>query len=207
MVLKAFPIGSNQALGIDSLERCDEAFKKFQTPSSLTYILALPSSSLIPINVKKERSCFATPIPADPAPKNRILCSKRGFPDAAEAKRAAFIKPERTTAPSLVHRQFSPVKMTQCCWTNLCLESAGGWLVEMKGYRSRTGTTHIVVKATVLGFEHVEVSEGIVRREVFKLDEERREDLCHGIHKFFHERIHLAETNSKIAILRDTING
>jgi hypothetical protein len=64
-----------------------------------TYILFLASSSLKPSNVKNDINCLATPIPADPAPKKRILCSERGNPDAAEASRAALKNPESTTAP------------------------------------------------------------------------------------------------------------
>lgn len=53
----------------------------------------------MPSKVKNDSNCLATPIPADPAPKKRILCSERGVPDAAEASRAALKNPESTTAP------------------------------------------------------------------------------------------------------------
>lgn len=49
--------------------------------------------------VKKDRSCFATPMPADPAPKKRILWSPNGFPEAADERFAALMKPDKMTEP------------------------------------------------------------------------------------------------------------
>lgn len=47
----------------------------------LTQICFVASASLIPSNLKKDSSCFATPIPAEPAPKNRMRCSVSGLPE------------------------------------------------------------------------------------------------------------------------------
>lgn len=57
------------------------------------------SSSERPSSLKKLINCLATPTPADPAPKKRILCSLGGRPEAAEESLAALMNPERTTAP------------------------------------------------------------------------------------------------------------
>lgn len=67
-----------------------------------TYILFFASSSDWPRRVKNDTSCLATPIPADPAPKKRILWSSRGVPEAVEEIFAALMKPERTTAPDMI---------------------------------------------------------------------------------------------------------
>lgn len=49
--------------------------------------------------MKKLRSCVATPTPADPAPRKRILWDVKGWPEAADDNLAALRKPDRTTAP------------------------------------------------------------------------------------------------------------
>lgn len=49
--------------------------------------------------MKKLMSCIATPTPAEPAPRNKILCDVMGRPDAAEDSLAALMNPDRTTAP------------------------------------------------------------------------------------------------------------
>lgn len=64
-----------------------------------TQICFAASASLMPWNVKKDSSCFATPMPAEPAPKNRMRCSVSGLPDASDARFAAFSKPESMTEP------------------------------------------------------------------------------------------------------------
>jgi hypothetical protein len=104
VLLQALAISSDQALGVNSLHDVDEyhpnciaQFKRH------TQILLLASSSLMPLRVKNESSCFATPIPADPAPKNKILWSVKGVPAAAEESLAAFKKPESTTEPTQFH--------------------------------------------------------------------------------------------------------
>lgn len=57
------------------------------------------SSSERPSSLKKLNNCLATPTPADPAPKKRILCSSRGRSEAAAESFAALMNPDRTTAP------------------------------------------------------------------------------------------------------------
>lgn len=64
-----------------------------------TQICFVASASLKPWNLKNDSSCFATPIPAEPAPKNRMRCSASGLPEASDARCAAFRKPDSTTAP------------------------------------------------------------------------------------------------------------
>ena len=53
----------------------------------------------MPWDVKNERSCFATPMPADPAPKKSILWSDKSLPEAADERRAALMKPDKMTDP------------------------------------------------------------------------------------------------------------
>ena len=65
----------------------------------MSQMLLRASSSERPSSLKKLSSCLATPTPADPAPKKRILCSLGGRPEAAAESFAALMKPDRTTAP------------------------------------------------------------------------------------------------------------
>ena len=53
---------------------------------------------------------------------------------------------------------------------------------------------HIIIEATVLLTETVEVLERIVRREVFELHEQVRENFLHGVHELVHEFFHLQIT-------------
>jgi hypothetical protein len=53
---------------------------------------------------------------------------------------------------------------------------------------------HVVIEATILLTETVEVPECVVRREVFELHEQVREDFFHGVHELVHEFVHLQLT-------------
>ena len=59
----------------------------------------LASSGDNPREVKNERSCFATPMPAEPAPRKRILWSDKSLPEASAERRAALMKPDKMTDP------------------------------------------------------------------------------------------------------------
>jgi len=45
----------------------------------------------------------------------------------------------------------------------------------------------------------VEVVEGVLGREVFKLDKDLREDIIYSLHEFVHERIHFSVPNSLLS--------
>ena len=119
MLLQSLPIRCNQAFGIHglviiSVQVANAKKKRF------TYILFLASSNDRPWRVKKDRSCVATPMPDEPAPKNRMRCSVNGKPEAADAKRAAFINPESTTAPGKIYHESSQrIDDSQTCALNL----------------------------------------------------------------------------------------
>lgn len=99
--LQARPACDDQAFRVDRLpptnirRRCPRYGKE----SNITQMRDLASASVSPWNLKNDISCWATPTPADPAPKKRMRWSAIGFPAASEARRAAFKKPDRTTAP------------------------------------------------------------------------------------------------------------
>jgi hypothetical protein len=44
--------------------------------------------------LKNDSNCLATPIPAEPAQKNKMRCSVSGLPEATDARCAAFRKPD-----------------------------------------------------------------------------------------------------------------
>jgi len=52
-------------------------------------------------------------------------------------------------------------------------------------------STHIVIEASILVTEHVQILERVVCREVFELNEKMREDFSHRSHELDHEPIHL----------------
>ena len=87
--------------------------------------------------------------------------------------------------------RYVPHSGNQIVRPSLCLGSAN---IKLCKYRIKNGIfvkAHIVIEATVLLTETVEVLECIVRREVFELHEQVREDFLHGIHELIHEFVHL----------------
>ena len=75
--------------------------------------------------------------------------------------------------------------------------SLGPANTELCKHRIKSGTSrmaHVVIEATVLLTETVEVLECIVRREVFELHKQAREDFPHGVHELVHEFVHLQFT-------------
>jgi hypothetical protein len=141
MLLQSLPIRCNQAFGIYglviiSVQVANAEKKRF------TYILFLASSNDKPWRVKKDRSCVATPVPEEPAPKNRMRCSVKGKPEAAEAKRAAFMNPESTTAPEIIHHKSSQwIDDLQTCALNL-----GSHQYPISIWRR---STHVIVEASI----------------------------------------------------------
>jgi len=64
-----------------------------------------------------------------------------------------------------------------------------------------TSTLNIIIEyghlCTFLVF--LEVVEGVLGREVFKLDKDLREEFCHSLHEFVHERIHFSVPDSLLS--------
>lgn len=57
--------------------------------------------------------------------------------------------------------------------------------------------TYIIIETTVFVPEHIKVSEGIVGREVLKLNKELWEDVFHRFHELVHEFVHLLLKNKE----------
>ena len=183
MLLQSLPIRCNQAFGIYGLVIISAQVANAEK-EKVTYILFLASSKDKPWRVNKDRSCVATPMPEEPAPKNRMRCSVNGKPEAAEAKRAAFINPESTTAPGRIyHKPSQWIDDSRTCALNLGIAS-----IPISIWRR---STHVIVEASVLLPKHIQVSESIVCGEIFKLDKQPGGYFRHSLHELSHEFIHL----------------
>ena len=136
VLLQPSSVRNDQAFGVDSVD-------------------ILASSKLSPLIVKNESNRFATPTPADPAPKNNIRWSARGSLDAAEAIRAALMKPESTTAPvPWIYERYDKMNET-----------------------SRKATAYIIIVCTIL--KGIKVLEGVVCTKIFELYKKFWENVPH----------------------------
>jgi hypothetical protein len=102
VLLQSWTASHDQPFGVNRLNEIITGFHRRDTWDSNikpTQICFFACSSSTPWDLKKLKSCFATPTPALPAPKKRMRCSESGNPEAAEAMRAELINPDRTTAP------------------------------------------------------------------------------------------------------------
>lgn len=84
-----------------------------------------------------------------PAPKKTILCSDKGIPDAFEARRAALMNPERTTAPGAFDQQNSGTDNCSRFTCALYLFSKIENVSVLFG-ENRVDLTNVIVEATIL---------------------------------------------------------